>query len=335
MQLISVAAIPGDLMESYSSLSVLSDGWLTIHLQYCPRFCIENKLHSHICFDYNQCFPCDCDPVCSIYDTCCPRLVEGFVKKPLRKVFSDLPSSDRFQCDTLFNETHNSYYIIKDCDPKFLYNLNNVSRQIQNIADQCENPNPKIMDNVMPYSDKYYGIIYKNKFCALCNGYSINDNASDNTVINSLVKIASPLSINVSCIHFQNMYKFSSEIEFYRSASHKMEHSCETTLIIPKTYYSPKICSGFSNIKTEVKCTSEDIVNHDLCLNISGRSMTVKGYPNVFCVLCAKDKPKCFDPYPLYAIDYDFVSPASGLFAPILTIVYTSVSSKSSERVRW
>ncbi|KAH9496885.1 hypothetical protein Btru_010080 [Bulinus truncatus] len=285
-----------DLRDMFSHWDASSESWLNVHVQYCARVCVDNQLHNtHHC-ELPTCFPCDCDPLCSVYDTCCPRRVNNSYMEPLRDEFSHLPSSDMFQCVPLTNGTEEEiYYMISNCDPKLSNNVTNVSSTMLHLMDQCRNPDTKTMDDVTPYSDVYYGIVYKNKFCALCNGYTVGplDNNTYVQTINSTVKIASPWSIKISCSHFQNLYHFTSEYEFFNAASRKRNSNCKVTFINPKSHFSPKNCPESVNVKTDIKCTSENILEQDLCWNITGRSMSVRGYQNVFCVLCANDSLQC------------------------------------------
>ncbi|KAH9496884.1 hypothetical protein Btru_010079 [Bulinus truncatus] len=245
------------------------------------------------------CFPCDCDPQCSIYDTCCPRKVKNSYVEPLRKEFSHLPSSSMFHCGNISDGNQTSYYyMISNCDPKFSDNFTKRSNDVLNLVDQCRNPDTKTMDDITPYSDMYYGIVYTNKFCAMCNGYTVLDivsnvtnitNVRNVTAINNSAKIASPWSIEVTCENFQNLYHFTSEYEFFKSASNKKNHLCIVTFQRPKSHHPPKNCSVSVNVKADINCTSMNIHEHTFCRNITGRSMAFNGYPNIFCALCAMD----------------------------------------------
>ncbi|KAH9496883.1 hypothetical protein Btru_010078 [Bulinus truncatus] len=286
-------AVHGDPRAGFPVWNVSTESWLQFHVRHCGRVCLENQLHEQDSMSKLPCFPCDCDPQCSIYDTCCPRKVKNSYVEPLGIEFSHLPSSSRFHSGNISDgEQVSYYYMISNCDPKFSDNFTKRSNDVLNLVDQCQNPDTKTMDDITPYSDMYYGIVYKNRFCAMCNGYTVLDNVTNVIAINNSAKIASPWSIKVACEHFQTMYHFTSEYEFLKSASHENYDICFVTFQLPNSHHSPKACSVSENMKTDINCTSMNIHEHDFCRNTTARSMAFNGYPNIFCALCAMDSWK-------------------------------------------
>ncbi|XP_055875266.1 uncharacterized protein LOC106075073 isoform X4 [Biomphalaria glabrata] len=277
-----------------------SESWLEFQVKFCGRVCIGNTLkESNICY-YPSCFKCDCDPNCFIYDTCCPLVVNNSYIEPLRHVIDHLPRPDRFQCQTItYNAVESTYYVISDCDPYLAAQSTNIS----DIVDRCLNPGPKSLDDVTPYSDMYYGIVFANKFCAMCNGYVINENMTRDAMNNS-VRIASPWSIQMSCIHYQNFYHFTEEVEFFLAIANSSE--CKINFTNPSTELSPKICKAEVENFTKGVCQEEDAKTKELCQNLNHRYLRVGEYASIFCYLCDMQdiyEMNCFEPSWIIDID--------------------------------
>ncbi|KAK7011889.1 hypothetical protein BgiMline_003582 [Biomphalaria glabrata] len=262
-----------------------TETWLDFHVKYCGRFCTGNMLNGHnICYN-PPCLPCDCDSNCFIYDTCCPLFVNNsYIEPPLYEI-EHLPDSDIFQCQTLpYKQNEDKYYIVSSCDPKFsLQNKKVLDQFSRNIVDLCRNPNTRTLDDITPYSDIYYGIIFANKFCAMCNGYEIDDTRTNNKNIKSSVKIASAWYLEVSCEHYQELYHFTSEYEFLLAATN---YKCTINITAPLTKFKPKSCASRVDNYSADNCGDFYPSATHLCNNLNRRYLQVGSKANIFCYLC-------------------------------------------------
>ncbi|KAH9519002.1 hypothetical protein Btru_008880 [Bulinus truncatus] len=276
----SVTAEPCDNLTWNST----SGSWINFHVRYCERYCDEEGsfIIQPRCNE-PACFSCDCDTDCSIYDTCCPRMLNSSFTEPVKTIYAHLPDAERFICGNLpYDSLAVNYFLISDCDSKF--------SEDRSVVDQCRNPETKTMDDITPYLDVYYGIVYKNKFCALCNGYSVpdTDTIANVTSINNSVKIASPWSVNVSCRHFQNVYHFTSEYEFVTAVFNTTTDGCEVRLSPPASHFAPKKCEVSEQATKKAECAKTDLVSENFyCQNLTRRYHGFDNYPNIFCYLCS------------------------------------------------
>ncbi|KAI8793559.1 G-protein coupled receptor 64 [Biomphalaria glabrata] len=248
-----------------------TESWLTFHVRHCGRYCVESKLeiHNKYCETVEPCFQCDCDPNCSIYDTCCASLVNNSYVEPSFHTIHYLPNPDRFQCRRiLYSSNDQAYYIISDCDPTYSSARNKVSDTALNIVRLCKLPNTRTLDDITPYSDIYYGIVFANKFCAMCNGYVINDSTTYDTY-NLTVKIASPWTIGISCEHYQSLYHLTNEYKFFFAAANSS--LCGTIFSPPPSKIPPKKCSERLDKNLKHVCTHQDSVEDQMCQTLPRR----------------------------------------------------------------
>ncbi|KAK7011886.1 hypothetical protein BgiMline_003579 [Biomphalaria glabrata] len=259
--------------------------WLEFHVKHCGRYCVGSKLQkiNKVCETFPRCFKCDCDPVCFIYDTCCPLLVNNSYEEPSFHTVKHLPNPDRFLCQRIQHDSKKrAYYIISDCDPTFVPSSKKISKTMWSMSQLCANPNTGTLDDITPYSDIYYGIVYSNKFCAMCNGYLINDNTTYDTS-NITLKIASPWTIEILSEHYQRLYHFTNEYEFFFAAA--KSPICKITFDPPQSKILPKKCTR-SKISNYV-CTNQGSVETQLCQNLPRRKYLRDGpRGNIFCSLC-------------------------------------------------
>ncbi|KAK7011885.1 G-protein coupled receptor 64 [Biomphalaria glabrata] len=272
-----------------------AESWLEFHVRHCGRYCVESKLeiHNKYCKIAEPCFQCECDPNCSIYDTCCPLLVNNSYVEPSFHSIDHLPNPDRFQCRRIpSSSNHQVYYIISDCDPTYLSTRNKVSETALNIVRGCKGPNTRTLDDMTPYSDIYYGFVFKNKFCAICNGYVINDNTTYDTS-NITLKIASPWTIEISCKHYQNLYYLTNEYELFFAAA--KSSLCNITLNSPSSKIPPKVCTERLDRNLKHVCTNQDSVEDQMCQNLPRRKyLRVGSMATIFCFLCnGSNEQKC------------------------------------------
>uniref|UniRef100_A0A2C9LRD9 SMB domain-containing protein n=1 Tax=Biomphalaria glabrata TaxID=6526 RepID=A0A2C9LRD9_BIOGL len=264
-----------------------TETWLDFHVKYCGRFCTGDTLNGNNYCNNPPCFPCDCDSNCFIYDTCCPLFVNNsYIEPPLNEI-EQLPGSDIFQCETLpYIQTKDKYYIVSSCDPKFsLQNINVLEQSSRNIADLCRNPNTRTLDDMTPYSDILYGIIFANKFCAMCNGYGIDDNTNHKNSSVSASAIASAWFVDASCEHYQKLYHLTSEYEFLLAAANMSK--CKINMLPPLTILEPKSCGSEDDTFSAATCGDFDIKATHLCHSLNRRYLKAGAKANIFCHLCS------------------------------------------------
>ncbi|KAI8793555.1 G-protein coupled receptor 64 [Biomphalaria glabrata] len=264
-----------------------AESWLEFHVNYCGRYCDGFKLETlkQDCENITPCFPCDCDPYCSIYDTCCPLLVNNSYVEPSFHTIDHLPNPDRFQCKSIPKDSNGSaYYIISDCDSTFLSKSYKFSNTKRNIKYLCRNPKTRTLDDITPYTDIYYGIVFANKFCAICNGYVINDNTSYYGY-NLTFKIARPWTIEISCKHYQSLYHLTNEYKFFFAAANSS--LCNITFSPPPSKIPPKVCTETLDKNVKHVCTHQYSVEDQMCQTLPRRKYLQAGQKaNLFCFLC-------------------------------------------------
>ncbi|KAI8793558.1 hypothetical protein BgiBS90_006547 [Biomphalaria glabrata] len=264
-----------------------AESWLEFHVNYCGRYCDGFKLEilrRRDCENIAPCFPCDCDPFCDIHDTCCPHMVNNSYVEPSFHTIDHLPNPDRFQCKSIPKVSkEGAYYIISDCDPTFLSKSYKFSSTKWNFIRMCRNPKTRTLDDITPYTDIYYGIVFANKFCAICNGYVINDSTTYGN--NLTFKKARPWTIEISCKHYQNLYHLTNEYEFFFAAAKSSQ--CKITLNPPPSKIPPKVCIGRLDENVKHVCTHQDSVENQMCQNLPRRKYLQAGLmANIFCFLC-------------------------------------------------
>ncbi|KAK3787104.1 hypothetical protein RRG08_030267 [Elysia crispata] len=245
-----------------------------------------------------DCFICDCRPLCSALDTCCPHgslqpngtfLREKSESKKLNEFplyqeqIECLPAPfDVFEYLQIVRCPHNAEsFLVADSKEAHFRELCN--RDQDKALD---------LDSLLLYVDVYDGLIFKNKFCALCNGYnihksreiswsSVDTGTSDN-------KIAVPWPLNMKCLHFQELYNITSELDFAEAAYYYPY--CSVSYNAAPSTHQPRKCfyNRPENYYAYNSC-SEPVLR--LCHDLNHRYLTVSGYKNVFCAMCNGTMP--------------------------------------------
>ncbi|KAH9514392.1 hypothetical protein Btru_025088 [Bulinus truncatus] len=183
----------------------------SVCLQRCKNGNPVNIVNAHLACRSVECMPCSCErPACELYNLCCPDINEPYIPPPglsggLYTVgphtplepFSPTPphpaeagnrSEDvgaeemHFGCD--ISSGYNGFIYIRSCPSRF---------QNEIVARLCEQdlPSDEISaDTITHVADKATGAVYRNKFCAECNG--VTEFASFN--------------LEIRCRHYMKLY---------------------------------------------------------------------------------------------------------------------------------
>ncbi|BFY97950.1 hypothetical protein BsWGS_00990 [Bradybaena similaris] len=306
-----------------------SETWLDFYKSYCGRACQNGSLVTNSSLQCQQpaCFECDCDPTCVVYGTCCPPFDSTIgitISNASSREYTDdshmmtLSLQDRFYCNT-FPGFEKYYYMISDCSQEYLQNIEQEqsnsslkhansfrnSEQIISVSKRCVDSKMDTLDDVTPYIDLQYGITFKNKFCAICNGYLIENNRFINdetglegdrqpTILEDAAApfkyIVSAWTLNVSCSHYQNLFHITSEYELFKSALELSTEQCRVVYTQPNTTARAKTCDPKFHEVTKTKCSSSDSSLQGHCLGLRHKFLLVHGGQTIFCYICSGGK---------------------------------------------
>ena len=106
---------------------------------------------------------CYCDPSCTVYGDCCH---DANVSE------KSLPSS-RFSCEV----ESEKYWMITSCSPSWIAEqVADGVANVQDIVSSCEDPSVRATYRFLPpVTDKETELVYRNEFCAHCNGLHPSD----------------------------------------------------------------------------------------------------------------------------------------------------------------
>ena len=131
----------------------------------CPYndFCHVNAVEE---FNHSTkipcCMPCSCSRDCSILGTCCPDLDVQHMDLPITKckltLVKGAPVDDKAYDGIL--KGIRRYRIVDDCPSE---------EQNTSVIDHCKKIIAESADDYVWVSDTVTGVIYQNRFCALCN----------------------------------------------------------------------------------------------------------------------------------------------------------------------
>ena len=105
---------------------------------------------------------CYCDSSCTVYGDCCHDA----------NVTNKTPFNSRFSC-----EETTKYWMITACSPSWI--AEQVADGVANVDDivsSCEDPSVRATYRFLPpVTDEETGLVYRNEFCARCNGLQPSD----------------------------------------------------------------------------------------------------------------------------------------------------------------
>ncbi|KAK0055909.1 hypothetical protein Bpfe_014578 [Biomphalaria pfeifferi] len=207
---------------------------------FCPQRCLNDEVVyindiSNRCPSLT-CSKCSCQkPWCELYGICCPEISEPYfppqgllsglfsvfdmkdlvddkIKKPRRYQVNSKKEveSSKFtgQLGCALDSDSSSFYYIQSC----------FSTASEELIRQCQidRRSPDITVDTITYAaDNTSGSIYKNRFCAECNG----------------AKQVVKFELILKCIHFMKLYRETDENELLRMAL--SEESCQITQKVP------------------------------------------------------------------------------------------------------
>ncbi|GFN80472.1 hypothetical protein PoB_000697800 [Plakobranchus ocellatus] len=280
-----------------------TEHWEDFHIRHCGMVCDKGSLfhlYKNIC-TWPKCFQCDCHSSCSLLDTCCPQrsvLPDGsFVKKEKKASFSDsLPSSPEHMTCTTVPYSSSTYLQVVSCPSRGM-NANYV-----HINSETKKTLPNIDSNELctrnmnnetnfsffvPYVDIHSGLVFKNKFCALCNGYllgsteTLSDSYRNKTVL--------PWQLVVKCSHYQLLFMFVSQKKFVDAAAADYRQ-CSVSYKKAPTNRQPRSC--FPNAPKDYDKSTCEEPTRSLCHKLNNTYLSLSGYKNIFCFICQGLEPK-------------------------------------------
>ena len=164
MDLLTLLLLASTIVESFAFASGAA----------CKDCIRRNVARDRVCeLESSQVYqPCRCDADCELYRDCCPSTDDGCLSSR-RAGEENLP---RFRCQTVvLRERKNGlpaikeqYWMVSSCSSEWMEE-NRMTVDVPSIQSHCRSTNI-ISTNVPPVTDQASGIVYRNKYCALCNG---------------------------------------------------------------------------------------------------------------------------------------------------------------------
>ncbi|GFR84940.1 hypothetical protein ElyMa_004161400 [Elysia marginata] len=138
------------------------------------------------------------------------------------------------------------------------------------------------LDDILPYVDVNTGLLLRNKFCALCNGYSVE--VKDNSLES---KEAVMWQLNVTCDQYQDFFNLTSMRQFVDTANAKID--CSVVYETSKADREPTPC--FSPPLEEHIGDSCDSDVKKMCQKLNNTYLSLSGFRNLFCFMCEGREP--------------------------------------------
>ncbi|GFN80471.1 hypothetical protein PoB_000697700 [Plakobranchus ocellatus] len=282
--------------------------WEDIYIRHCGRMCHNGSLvNVHpkgVCVS-PVCFECDCHPSCSLQDTCCPQgflRPDGSIERQnidLNYSVKNVIATEKSECGSIPYSESNYLQIVtcpsktKSQDPRTLPMNTSVSKRTKELCalhpDQASD-----LDSILPYVDVENGLVFKNKFCALCNGYALKNSTLEveSRIPSSpySIQLALPWPIEVTCRHYQNLYTLISFKQFLDASSREPPSACSISYKEPLSKIPPKPC--YLNDPEDYDTYTCTKPLQSLCQQLNHTYLTLKGHKNIFCFLCKGLKPQ-------------------------------------------
>ena len=274
-----------------------TEHWKNFHIRHCGRVCVNGSLkHTNprvICI-WPRSFERDCYQTCSFLDTCCPHgtiQLDGTFKRqrnqPSRETVFP-PYSYPIQCSHIPYSSE-SYFQVRDCPPdgKEFTNSDSLNGEKDiNVTEFCTRKYTDDInfEHILPYVDVKTGLLFRNRFCALCNGYSakvIGSSPEPNDSNDSRVAVL--WQLKVTCIHYQDVYSVTTMRQFVHTADETV--TCSVDYDTPNAERKPRTCFSDPSQNYRPADTCEDYIKR-LCIELNNTYLSLGGYKNIFCLMC-------------------------------------------------
>ena len=280
-----------------------TERWEDFHIRHCGMVCDNGtfvNLHGNLLCSFPRCFKCDCNSTCTILDTCCPY---GFLqpggtflrqKREPKRYNASPPYREQVRCEPI-PLNRNSYLQVVSCPTNHTSTsyIDSFRSRMQELCDR-DSDEALDFDSFVSYVDIENGLVFKNKYCALCNGYEINSNISESTTSTKETerKLAVPWTMQVECFHFQEFYKLTSKLDFVKKArSNPISSECHVSYKDAPSLRQPRECFKNPPENYDVYSSSCDEPTLNMCRSLNNTSFTVDGSKNIFCAMCKGPQP--------------------------------------------
>ena len=272
--------------------------WEDFHIRYCGKVCVNGSLADlnpevSECM-WPRCFECDCHQTCSLLDTCCPHgtiLPNGSFQRQENKMSrrnSLPPYPYQIQCASIpYNQWGNFLQVLNCPQDDYILSLDHKEEGKKNLKEMCvQNYTEETdLDYILPYVDVESGLVFRNKFCSLCNGYSVI--FSDELSESNNVRTAVLWNLKVTCTHYQDVYHVTSYKEFVDEV--QMSMICYVYYDKPAAKREPRTCFPPAQMHGGADACGEPF--RSLCLMHNNTYLGLAGYKNIFCYMCAGLEP--------------------------------------------
>ncbi|GFR66494.1 adhesion G protein-coupled receptor L3 [Elysia marginata] len=251
---------------------------------------------------YPRCFRCDCHPLCSLLDTCCPRgslQTDGTFLRHKREPSSPSPIPslypEQIECAPIPFNSYGHLQVVS-CPPGFKDVAPKGSLKSQTL-ELCarDQDNAPDLRSFLSYIDIQSGLIFKNRFCAICNGYKVYDNTTFSMSATGMgvpkIKIAVPWPIHVICLNYQELYTLTSSLAFMKAAHKKLRTSvCNVFYRKPPSELEPRWCfrNALQDYKNSYTC---DEPLYSLCRDLNHTYLSLTRHKSLFCAICDGIRP--------------------------------------------
>lgn len=203
---------------------------------------------------------CHCDPVCNKYQDCCV----DYRKFCGNETSSDVPAS---VCRRL-NEQEPSMWVVESCPSSY------KNRDVRNKCQSNERLRAHRLDEMIPVISLLFRYIYKNKYCAICNGVNV-----DYEIFLSHVRIRCNVSPPKSLNYTQTVDYM---LEYCVNINFVLEKRVERRFCFPTT----NTCPIGTSKEEEEEC------KHGPTGVLFSASKILRNYRNIHCLTCNGIDPK-------------------------------------------
>ncbi|RUS80703.1 hypothetical protein EGW08_011526 [Elysia chlorotica] len=276
-------------------LAQAAEDWRYLHVKHCGLLCVNGsrvRIYPENFCENPVCFQCDCQPTCVMLGSCC---LQGDVRPDGSFVLSEAGSEQALtvppyvdpelvHCDNL-PYTEQGYLQVGRCPPS------TTEEESDEVREQCERTidDDSSLESVISYVDTRSGLLFKNKFCAICNGFFLNttkaEARSESEFISAenLGRVATPWVITVKCTTYQSLYTITTLKNFLDKA-YRRSAPCQLLYEDLPAQMKPKHCYRNKPLDNDDLNCETPIIN--LCRELRNTSLHLRKFDNMFCALC-------------------------------------------------